>query len=257
MKSMLKEPCLGCILSQHSCINPFFSIPHSGLPSWFLSGRVHLRLFKLTGCKFFHQHLFHCTGPLDNSASGFVFLLYKTQTIAKISFILKDKIPRSQSSKWHTSNKSCICSEPSSTKFNFNLVSYLLICNTAAVFKIGGKGLKSSPVGEPGPSAAVSTSWSPAPESRAGRPPEPSARTGSSRPGPGEPPRPLPQRRFPRRGPGRPGRLCRGLRPRRAARLAPAAAASLPRACGPPGRESPPAGGPRGRGETWNDIYCI
>lgn len=50
MKSMLKEPCLGCILSQHSCINPFSSIPHSGLPSCFLSGRVHLRLFKLTGC---------------------------------------------------------------------------------------------------------------------------------------------------------------------------------------------------------------
>ena len=45
-----KGTLLGCILSQHSCINPFFSIPHSGLPSWFLSGRVHLRLFKLTGC---------------------------------------------------------------------------------------------------------------------------------------------------------------------------------------------------------------
>lgn len=50
MKSTLKEPCLGCVLSQHSCINPFSSNPHSGLPSCFLSGRVHLRLFKLTGC---------------------------------------------------------------------------------------------------------------------------------------------------------------------------------------------------------------
>lgn len=33
MESMLKEPCLGCILSQHSCINPYSSFPHSGLPS--------------------------------------------------------------------------------------------------------------------------------------------------------------------------------------------------------------------------------
>lgn len=103
---------------------------------------------------------------------------------------------------------------------------------------------RSAPPGRPHPS--------PAP----GRPPEPPVRTGSSRPGPGEPPRPLPQRRFPRRGPGRPGRLCRGLRPRRAARLAPAAAASLPRACGPPGRKSPPAGGPRGRGGTPDSSRC-
>lgn len=33
MKSMIKEPCLGRVLSQHSGINPFSSTPHSGLPS--------------------------------------------------------------------------------------------------------------------------------------------------------------------------------------------------------------------------------
>ena len=74
-----KGTLLGCILSQHSCINPFFSVPSSVLPSWFLSGRVHLRLFKLTGYKCFHKHLFLCTGPIDNSASEFIFLLYKIQ----------------------------------------------------------------------------------------------------------------------------------------------------------------------------------
>ena len=103
MKSMLTL--LGCILSQHPYINPFFSVPSSVQASWFLSGRVHLRFFKLTGYKCFHEHLFLCTGSIDNSASEFIFLLYKIQTITKISFMLKDKIPWSQSSKWHTSNK--------------------------------------------------------------------------------------------------------------------------------------------------------
>ena len=87
-----KGTLLGCILSQHSCINPSFSVPPSVLPSWFLSGRVHLRLFKLTGYKCFHKDLFLCTGPIDNSASEFILLLYKIQTITKISFMLKDKM---------------------------------------------------------------------------------------------------------------------------------------------------------------------
>lgn len=94
------------------------------------------------------------------------------------------------------------------------------------------------------------------PRSAPGRPPEPPARARSSRRGPGEPPRPLPQRRFRRRGPGRPGSLCRGLRHPRAARLASAATASLPRAYGPPGHSFPPAGGPRGRDGAPDSSGC-
>ena len=96
----------------------------------------------------------------------------------------------------------------------------------------------------------------PHPRPAPGRPPEPPARSGSSRRGSGEPPRPLPQRRFRRRGPGRPGSLCRGLRHPRAARLASAAAASLPRACGPPGRSFPPASGPRSRRGAPDSSGC-
>lgn len=103
---------------------------------------------------------------------------------------------------------------------------------------------RSAPLGHSRPS--------PAP----GRLPEPPARTRSSRRGPEKPPQPLPQRRFPRRGPGCPGRLCRGLPARPAARLAPSAAARFPRACGPPGRSSPPTGGHRGRGGTPDSSQC-
>lgn len=62
-----------------------------------------------------------CRGPLGNSASGFLFLLYKIQSIKDLSSRIKfhglnlqNGIPQI---------KQCICSE-SSTKFNFNLVSY-------------------------------------------------------------------------------------------------------------------------------------
>lgn len=145
-------------------------------------------LFKLTGCKCFHQHLLRCTGPLEiqSQDSHFCYIKYRLSQ----RFPLSPRIKlQSQSSKWRISNKSC--SEPPSTKFNFNPVSYRVQARLPAprgrLHPIPAPGFRRRLIERPGPrgasaaaaAAALSASW--ARPLRAPLPRDPTPARGQSR----------------------------------------------------------------------------